>query len=155
MQENQIASKSRAGLLNEYCKLHFCNSNIIKILGRCRDVWSLCTLPNRPCTSIAFWSFRKRKHYLSCSSEIKLSPLSCLHLTFRREGEEERRWENERESVLEKKHRRRLRWTKISVNAKSAGFILKQFYIFLVICAAHFIMLVLDKSRWECRAALD
>lgn len=57
----------------------------------------------------------------------------------------------ERENVLEKNTDR----TKISVNAKSAGFILKQFYIFIVICAAHFIMLVLDEARLECRAALD
>lgn len=46
-------------------------------------------------------------------------------------------------------------WTNISTNAKSAGFILKRPYILIVICAARFIMLVLDAARWERGAALD
>lgn len=66
-----------------------------------------------------------------------------------------KRWRKERERLWLKKFGRGLRWTNISVNVKSAGFILKQPSIFIVICAAHFIMLVLDLARWECRAVLD
>lgn len=149
------ASKSRVGLFNEctYWKLNCYYSNItIKIRGQCQDVWS-AHYPTGLALPLLFDLFRKRKHYLSRSSEIKPSPFSCLYSTFHRG-----RWRRERGREREcgwKKHRQRLRWTNISVNAKSAGFILKQSNIFIVICAAHFIMLVLDEARWECRAALD
>lgn len=66
-----------------------------------------------------------------------------------------KRWRKEKERLWLKKCGRRLRWTNTSVNVKSAGFILKQPSILIVICAAHFIMLVLDPDWWECRDALD
>lgn len=50
--------------------------------------------------ALPFDLFRKRKHDIIRSSEIKPSPLSCLHLTLRREGEEETL--RERENVFEK-----------------------------------------------------
>lgn len=85
---------------------------------------------------IFIWVFDllKRKEMLVIHKRRNTGLGKCLHFIFH--------WGGRRGRKAEKS----LRWTNISVNVKSAGFILKYSSIFIVICAVHFIMLVLDLS---------
>lgn len=127
--------------------------NVAYVITTILCMWGrLCTLSTRAWTLSSVWYFWEKETLPQSFTRPKKKDSGQLFIfDFLL-----KRWRKERKSDCGwKKVEGGLTWTNISVNVKSAGFILKQPSIFIVICAAHFIMLVLELAWWERRAALD
>lgn len=126
--------------------------NVAYVITTILCMWGrLCTLSTRAWTLSSVWYFWEKETLPQSFTRPKKKGLwSVVYIWFFAEKVEKR----EKEWLwLKKSGGGGL--TNISVNVKSTGFILKQPSIFIVICAAHFIMLVLELAWWERRAALD